>query len=343
LSFVKMVEVWRGPLVESVHAGVAAVANAKGEVIAGWGDVGTLAYPRSALKPVQAIALVESGALDAFGLTARHLAFACASHRGEPHHSELALSWLAGLGVGEEALACGPDRPWDQAAADRAVSAGRPRRRIYHNCSGKHCGLLTVARHRGWPLEAYQRIDHPVQQAYLDALSGLLARDARSLPLGVDGCTLPAAAMPVGQFAVVMARFAAAQADSAPRRSAMRAIHEAMRLHPEYVSGSGQPGVRLTEVTRGRLVMKTGAEGFIAVFAPRQGLGVALKIADGEARARVPALIALLSQTGLLDERERRGLAALAVPPILDSSGAEVGRIRACGFGGARSVAPAPP
>ena len=332
MSFVKMVEVWRGPLVESEHLGVAAVANAAGEIIEGWGDTTMQTYPRSALKPIQAIALVETGAYEARGLTSRHLALACASHRGEPFHTELVTAWLADLGLTQNALACGPEQPADAAAVATAILQGHPTQRIYHNCSGKHCGFLTVARHRGWPVEGYDRLDHPAQQLYLDALSELTGRDARALPFGIDGCALPAAALSVAAMAVTMARFAAARVASPARRAAIFAIHDAMRQHPEYVSGTAQPGVQLAHVTRGRIIMKTGAEGFLMAYVPEQGLGIALKIADGEARARVPALIALLSAVGLLDVAEQRELARLAEPPVLNSAGATVGRICACGF-----------
>ena len=329
---VKMVEVWRGSLVESTHLGVAAVANARGEIVEGWGDIDLVTYPRSALKPVQAIALVETGAFAARGLTQKHLALACASHRGEPFHTGLVTAWLADLGLDQNALACGPDHPADEATAAAAILDGHPTERIYHNCSGKHCGFLTVARHRGWPVEGYDRLEHPAQQLYLDALSELSSSDAHALPFGIDGCALPAAALPVRDMALMMARFAAARVASPARRDAILAIHDAMRLNPAYVSGTDQPGVLLARATRGRIIMKTGAEGFLTAYVPKEGLGIALKIADGEARARVPALIALLSAAGLLDAAEQRELALLAGPPVLNSAGATVGRICACGF-----------
>jgi len=330
MSLVKLVEVWRGSVLESVHFGAAAIANSNGEIIAGWGDPELVTYPRSALKPIQAIPLVESGAAAARNLGPEHVAFACASHRGEPLHRDLAEKWLLELGLEEAALACGPEYPADLPAAFAAARGALSKRRIYNNCSGKHCALLTVARHHGWPVEGYHRLDHSVQQLYLDALSELADCDARKLPFGVDGCSLPAAALSVGAFAKLIARFAGARAASPRRQSAITAIQDAMRSHPAYVSGSAEPGVMVTRVTQGRLIMKTGAEGFISVFAPGQGLGIALKVSDGEARARVPALIALMSAASLIDEQERRALAALAEPPVLDSNGAEVGRIRGC-------------
>jgi L-asparaginase II len=329
-SFVKMVEVRRGGQVESLHCGAAAVANARGEIVAGWGDVDTVIYPRSALKPIQAIALVETGAFEKLGLTQRHLALACASHRGETFHTELVASWLGQLGLGEDALACGPDQPMDPAAAANALLNGHAKRRIYHNCSGKHCGFLSVCRHAGWPVEGYDRLDHPAQQLYLDALSEMGETDARALPFGVDGCTLPAAAMPLKMMAAAMARFAERRAASHGRRAAIAAIHEAMRDHPQYVSGTDQPGVRIAGATHGRVIVKTGAEGFIMAFVPAQGLAIALKIADGEPRGRAPALIALLAATGMIDANEREALAPLAEPPVVDSIGRRVGSLRAC-------------
>jgi L-asparaginase II len=330
VSFVKMAEVWRGEVVESVHFGAAAVANTRGEIVAGWGDVDTVIYPRSALKPIQAIALVETGAFEKLGLSQQHLALACASHYGEPFHVELVASWLAHLDLDQEALACGPDRPMDPASAEAVIRSGEPKQRIYHNCSGKHCGFLSVCRHLGWPVEGYDRLDHPAQQLYLDALSEMGAVDARTLPFGIDGCTLPAAALPLKDMAATMARFADARAASSGRRSAIAAIHDAMRAHPRYVSGTDAPGARIARVTRGRVIVKTGAEGFITAYVPAQGLAIALKIADGEARARAPTLIAVLAATGLITADERDELARLAEPPILDSTGRTVGRLRAC-------------
>ncbi|HEX2825973.1 MAG TPA: asparaginase [Burkholderiales bacterium] len=329
MSFVKMVEVWRGEVVESVHYGAAAVSNARGEIVAGWGDIDTVIYPRSALKPIQAIALVETGAFEKMGLSAQHLALACASHYGEPFHVELVAGWLARLGLDQDALACGPDLPMDAATAHAALRRGASKQRIYHNCSGKHCGFLSVCRHLGWPVDGYDRLDHPAQQLYLDALSEMAAVDARGLTFGIDGCTLPAAAMPLKDMAATMARFADARAASAGRRAAVMAIHDAMRAHPRYASGTDAPGVRIAHVTRGRVIVKTGAEGFITAYVPEQGLALALKIADGEPRARVPALIASLAATGMISGAERDELARLAEPPILDSIGREVGRLRA--------------
>ena len=327
MSYERLAEVWRGATVESVHLGVAAIANERGEIVHGWGDTGLLSYPRSALKPVQALVLVESGAHRAFGLSARHLALACASHRGEAFHTELAADWLARLGLDENALSCGADWPRDERRAEELMRAGGKRSPLYHNCSGKHCGFLSAARHRGWDTRGYHEAAHPAQQAFLEVLSDLLGGKGE-LSLGVDGCTLPAAALSVADAARLMARYAAARSASLVRRAAIRELQAAMQDYPDYVSGRGQANVAIAEATRRRVVVKTGAEGFLAAYLPGEGLGIALKVVDGAARARIVVLLGLLKEVGLLDRREAAALAAWCEVPVNDSTGATVGAIR---------------
>ncbi len=330
MEYAKFAEVWRGPAVESVHFGAAAVANAGGEVIYGWGDTGIVTFPRSSLKPIQAIALVETGAADALGLTPEDLALACASHRGEPIHTSRVAAWLDRLGLAESNLACGPDYPSDKDTAADLIRGGIEPSRIFHNCSGKHCGFLTVARHMGWPIDGYNDPSHPAQQFYFDVFSDLLGGDARALPLGVDGCTLPAPALSIADMARSMARYAAARTSNATRSQAIRRLQEAMRAHPRLVAGTGQPNVRLSEATGGRIIMKGGAEGYVVAFIPEQELGIALKIADGNSRARVVALLAMLRALKLLSDGEAAALADLAEVPVQNSVNVQVGRICAC-------------
>ena len=330
MDYARIAEVWRGPAVESVHLGAAAVANASGEVIYGWGDTGIVTFPRSSLKPIQAIALVETGAADAFGLGPEELALACASHRGEPIHTRRVAAWLDRLGLSEEALACGLAYPSDQDTVKELIQTGIEPSRVFHNCSGKHCGYLTVARHMGWPIEGYRDLSHPTQRLYLDNFSVLLDSDAHALPLGVDGCTLPALALSMADMARSMARYAAAGADSDKRGDAIRRLQDAMRAHPALVAGTGQPNVRLTDATNGRIIMKGGAEGYLVAFIPDQELGIALKVADGNSRARTVALLAVLRALKLLDANEAAALADIAEVPVRNSVGDTVGHICAC-------------
>lgn len=330
MEFAKLAEVWRGPVVESVHFGAAAVANAAGEIVHGWGDPSVVTYPRSSLKPIQSIALVETGAAEKFGLTQRQIALACASHRAEDIHVDLVMEWLAQLDLTEAALACGPDLPRDPARAHAIIRAGGEKARRYHNCSGKHCGFLTVARHMGWPVEGYNESSHPTQTLYLEILSEFLGRDAASLPIGVDGCTLPAPAMSIAVMAAVMARYAAASVASPARKAAIETIQDAMRAYPEYMSGTGEPTALIAQATDGAVIMKTGAEGFLVAIIPGQGLGVALKIADGNSRARVIALLNLLRHLNLLTADAERALHPLFNQTVQDSIGRSVGEICGC-------------
>ena len=337
MIFEKVAEVWRGPVVESMRYGVAAVANASGEILHSWGDPTFITYPRSSLKPIQAVALVETGAHEAYGLDYRHLALACASHSGEPFHADLVSEWLKRLGLSEDALACGPAYPGNDEDLHDLIRAGQGQSSIYHNCSGKHCGFLTVARHMGWAVDGYNDLDHPAQQRYLDVLSELLGRDARALAIGVDHCTLPAPALPVGDMAVAMARFAAARVSSATRKAAILRIHDAARRYPEYLSGTGQPYVQLIRATEGRVIVQGGAEGYLAAFLPEEGMGIALKIADGDShppsanrRSRFAVLLTLLKDLKLLASAAEKNLRPFFEVPITNSVGETVGCIRPC-------------
>ena len=325
----ELAQVWRGEVIESRHLGVAVVANAAGEVIAGWGDPDLVTYPRSSMKPFQALALVETGAADAFALSSRHLALACASHRGEAHHTDLAADWLETIGCAVPDLACGPEYPKHPETQRRMLRAGEEATSLHHNCSGKHTGFLTVCRHCGYGIEDYAAVDHPAQQRFFELLADLGA--PVGMPVGSDGCTLPSPALRLGDAARLGARFAAGQAP-AKRAAAMARLIDAMGRHPEYTSGSEHAMVAVAEATGRRVVFKGGAEAFLLAFLPQDGLAIALKVADGNARARVPALIAILHRLRLIGDAEVAALAAFARPAITNSRAEQVGRIEPAAF-----------
>ena len=328
MSFVEVAEVWRGAHRESVHHGVAAVVDAEGRLVASVGDPDFATYPRSSLKPFQALALVETGAADTFGLSQKHLALACASHRGQPFHLELVQDWLLRIGCTPADLACGAEFPLDVEAQRELIVAGLFPTRAHHNCSGKHTGMLTVCRHCGFGTAGYAQLTHPLQERIFATLGELIGRPPETVETGIDGCALPAAFLTMRELALACARFAAGRDDSPVRAGAMRRLLAAMRDHPDYVSGTDQPTVQLTEATQGRVLMKTGAEGFIAAWLPEAGLGLGLKIADGQARAAVPLLIEVLAALDVLDRQERDALAGLRAPSISNSVGAIVGALR---------------
>jgi L-asparaginase II len=327
---IRLAQVLRAGTVESVHDGAVVVADAHGQIVQAWGDPDLVTYPRSALKPFQAVGLVESGALDAMGLDDRFLALACASHRAEPAQVELATRWLGLLGLDEQSLVCGPDLPRDRDSAEAILRSGGTRRRIFHNCSGKHCGYLTLARHRGWPLDGYERDDHPGQQLFLSLMQDLSGRGpSHRWPTGIDGCGLPAIAMPLAEMARTAARFAARRAQGERRQQAIGRILEAMARHPDLISGAGQPVEQIVRACGGRVVLKGGAEAFLVGFVPERGWGIAMKIADGNSRGRMQAFVEVLRCLGVIDAALAGRLQDELPGSILNSNGLEVGRVEA--------------
>ncbi|WP_198375618.1 asparaginase [Neoroseomonas rubea] len=324
--FVPMAEIRRGGILESLHHGAAVVADAEGRVLQSWGDPAFVTFPRSSLKPFQAIPLVETGAADAAGLTEEHLALACASHNAEDFQVSLVRGWLDRLGLTESALVCGPDLPRSQADQAKVWRGGGDRSRIFHNCSGKHCGFLTLTKHLGAPVAGYADPAHPAQRLYLEAFSELLGEDAARLPRGVDGCGLPAIALPMATMAKAAARWAAAKVATDSRRTAIRRLQSAIGAFPDHLSGRDSATGKIVRATQGRVLLKGGAEGYVVAFVPEQGLGITIKMADGASRAKMGVLAALLGRLGLVDAAD--ALAADAEGPIRDSNGGLVGEVR---------------
>jgi L-asparaginase II len=319
-----LVELTRGDLVESVHRGAIAIADMSGTLKLALGDVTTPTYSRSSLKPMQALPLVESGAAEAFGLSDEEIALACASHSGEPMHTERVAAWLSRIGLSERDLACGAHPSRFEPVAEAMIRGGIKPTRIFNNCSGKHTGFLTVARHWDIGTEGYERVDHPVQAAVAATLRDLT--DAKELPYGIDGCAAPNFATSLTQFATAAARMATPDILPAPRGAAARRIIGAMIQYPELMSGTGRACATLIRACGGQAAVKTGAEGFFGAWIPARGLGIAIKIDDGAGRAAETAMAAVLDRLGLLndDPKAREILRA----PVLNTRGATVGERR---------------
>jgi L-asparaginase II len=328
IGIVELARVWRGQVLESVHHGVIAVAGTGGGLRNAWGNPRWVTTPRSSLKPFQAIALVESGAADAFGLTDEHIALACASHHAQPFQVGLLGDWLGRLGLTEDALVCGPAVPRAQEDITSAYAHGGPRR-IFNNCSGKHCGFLSVAKHMGGGLD-YASPDHPAQRLFRDILSEFTGMDANRLPYGGDGCGLPALGLPISAMARAAARFGVGQAVSEKRRAAVRRVLHAMVSHPDHLAAKDSPTARLIRYTNGNVLLKGGAEGYLLACVRDRGLGIAIKIADGDAsgRGKMGVLARILGRVGALARDEAELLIAAVEPPILDSNGKEIGRVQ---------------
>jgi L-asparaginase II len=319
------VEVTRGTLVESRHIVHVAVAHADRGLVKSSGDAGLTTFVRSAIKMFQALPLVEDGVVDRYGLTSEELALCTASHNAEPFHVDAARRILAKAGVTEDALACGPHPPMLAAAADALRASGIVPSRIHNNCSGKHAGMLALAKAHGWPTGGYHLSAHPVQHRVAHTLSHWTGIRADRMTTAVDGCGLPTFALPLDAVALACARLAAAAADGAP---ASRVV-AAMTDHPEYVAGTNRMCTALMTATRGRIFAKTGAEGYYCAGAPAARLGIALKIDDGAKRASEPALLAALAACELLPPAEMQALREYARPSLMNTRGEVVGEIRA--------------
>ncbi len=261
-----------------------------------WGDVTTPILPRSSIKMIQALPLIESGAAEAFGLNDEQLALACASHQGAPLHTDKVAAWLSGMGLGEDALLCGPQPPRDPALRKAGAAASR----IMNNCSGKHAGFLALSKHLNAPLDSYLDPAAPVQSAVGRAFAEMTGCDF-PLVYGIDGCSAPNFAANLLGVAAAMARFADPQALGQARASAAIQLREAMRSHPLLISGEGRACAALIEATEGRAVVKTGADGVYTGIIAAAQTGFCLKIDDGNTAAAEALCAGLLIHLGVLD------------------------------------------
>ena len=322
------VEVTRGSMVESRHRAAVAVVDAAGTVVRAWGDIARPVYGRSAIKPFQALPLIESGAADRFGVSVPEIALACASHSGEPRHVAAVAAWLARIGLTPDDLECGSHLPIADGAMREFICSGAPLTALYNNCSGKHTGFLATAVHLGEPPRGYIRYEHPVQQRILGVLEQICGLDLGGSPRGVDGCGIPVIGIPLGNIALGMARLADPGDLPPSRAAAARRITAAMAAEPFMVAGTGRFCTVVMQALGGKAVIKTGAEGVYCAALPDQGLGVALKVDDGAGRAAEVAMGAILVHLGVLDEDVRRQLADTLTPPVPNRAGLETGRIR---------------
>jgi L-asparaginase II len=321
-----LIELTRGDRVESFHRGAIAVVDASGKTVLALGDIETPMYPRSSLKPIQALPLVESGAADAFGLGTEELALACASHSGEPMHTDRVTAWLAKIGCGESDLACGAHPSRFEPVAEAMIRKGEKPTRIFNNCSGKHTGFLSVACHWDIATKGYELHDHPVQRAIAEAL-GEMSGIGPDMPWGVDGCAAPNFALPVKAFALALAKMADTSSLKPERAKAAKRLVAAMMAHPELVSGTGRTCAVVMRACKGRAAVKAGAEGYFAGIVPERGLGIAIKFDDGAGRSADTAIAAILAKLGVMDESDPAA-AKLLRAPILNTVGKEVGERR---------------
>jgi L-asparaginase II len=330
-GYVPLAEVRRAGVTESVHFGAVAVTNARGNILYAAGDPRKLTFARSALKPFQAAPFFAADGVRRLGLTLDQAAVMCASHSGETRHAQAAASILGKADALPALLRCGCHVPFKFSWFDQLPPAGETWSELHHNCSGKHAGFLAAARLQGAALDDYINPLHPVQIASRKALASCVGLNADDLIAGTDGCSAPTYALPLHSLAQGFARLALGKdvPDEASHeyKHGLDIAFNAMTTHPEMVSGEGRNDLAYTLAGGGDWVCKIGAEGVQAIGIRSLGLGIAIKVADGNMRGLHPATVAVLEQLGLMNTERRAALASWANPALKSAAGLSVGDI----------------
>ena len=330
-----LVEALRGGATESSHRGALAVLDADGAVVAALGDIDRPIFPRSAVKVLQALPLVASGAADRLRLGAAELALACASHGGEPVHAETAAAMLAKAGLDASALECGTHWPYLDTAARALAAQGQVPNALHNNCSGKHAGFVCMAcalhddaSGRRDFLRGYVRPEHPVMREVTAAMQGATGFDLATAPRGTDGCSIPTFAIPLRHLAHAFARVGTGIGLRPEHADAARRLRAAVAEVPFNVAGTGRFDTRVMERLGARVFCKVGAEGVYCAALPERGLGVAIKIDDGNtARAAEVAMAAVIEAFVALDDAEAGFMRSLSEVRVENWNRIEVGRL----------------
>lgn len=325
-----LANVIRGETVESVHTGHLGVIDGNGQMLASLGDPATVTYYRSASKALQFIPCVTSGAADAFGYTEEDVALACASHSGEPRHLKIAGQMLVKAGLSVEDLKCGTHAPFNEDENKRLLAAGYSPTPLHNNCSGKHAAMLAFAKHIDAPLGDYDSPDNRIQKRILRCVADFAEVPEADIAIGIDGCAAPNFAVPVAAMAKSFINLISPAKFPEPTQQACSRIVAAMIAHPELIGGSTRLDTMLMQAAPGRIISKVGADGvWLCGVLPCDkyptGLGIALKVADGDDhRARPAVSVEILRRLGILSNED---LADLSPMPIKNRRGDRVGRV----------------
>jgi L-asparaginase II len=326
-----VVEATRGDRIESAHRGAGAVVDADGRIVMAFGDAEQAVYPRSAVKALQALPLIESGAADRFGLSDKEIALACASHSGSDDHVATARAMLAKAGRDERALECGVHWPLGEGEARALARSGRTPSALHNNCSGKHAGFVCLSCAMGVDPKHYIAPDHLVQREVTSAIaattSAFLSEEARA----VDGCAIPTYAVPLVALGRGFARFGTGEGLSPARSRAAARIRAAVAAHPLTVAGKGRFDTEVMSLLGANAFTKSGAEGVFCAALPEAGLGLAVKADDGAGRAAQVMIAALIRRFAGFDDDKAARLQPFVSPRLMNWNGAEVGRLRPAG------------
>jgi L-asparaginase II len=326
-----LVEVTRGASVESRHRGTVCVMDGDGGTVLSLGDINRPVFPRSAVKALQVLPLIESGAADRLSLSAAEIALCVASHSGEEAHAEGAAAMLKKAGRDAGCLECGTHWPMNEMAARSLAARGLKPSALNNNCSGKHAGFVCLACDMGVDPAGYVEAGHAVQQAVRGAMEDMTGAAHTDDVRGTDGCSIPTYAIPLHALARGFARFASGAGLGPERRKAIERIRMSVAAHPFMVAGTGRFDTKLMEIMGARVFTKTGAEGVYCAALPELGLGIALKCDDGAGRAAEVVMAALVARFLPLSQDETDRLAPLREAVMHNWNGIEVGRLRAAG------------
>lgn len=324
-----LVEQTRGNWVENRHRGAFVISDASGRVIASAGDISRPVFPRSAIKSMQALAMVSSDSIGKFALIDEELALACASHHGEDVHTTGVTSFLSHVGLSPSDLECGAHQPSNAAAREALRTRGESPTALHNNCSGKHSGMLSVARALGVPTAHYVDRDHPVQMKVRAAVEAVLGESLTEDRCGIDGCSIPTWAAPLSAFARGFAKMSTGQGISPELGAAAHRIFDAATSHPLLVAGTGHLDTVVMKAFAGRVMQKGGAEGVQCGAIRSKGLGYALKIDDGNMLASQVLVANLLLKYADPNDEQRAILESFATQTIKNVRGRDVGEIRA--------------
>lgn len=328
----KPIRVFRGEYVESTHDIHVAVVSFTGELLAYYGDANRQTFARSSMKPLQAIPIIESGAMEEYSFTERELSLFCASHSGEPIHREGVSDVLKKLNLEEEHLQCGTHIPRDLDSYNALIKAGKTLSPFYSNCSGKHSGMLAGCRKQGFELDSYRDESHPYQQQIIDIIANISDFPREKIKLSVDGCGVPVHRLPLYNIALAYSRLAVPEQwkdGSELRKNTLQRIGAAMATYPEMVAGTKRFDTDLMKAFEGRIVCKGGAEG-VHCFADKEtGIGVALKVEDGNARGTSVAAMEILKQLNIGTPDIWEQLEEYHQAPVLNARKEKIGAIRA--------------
>jgi L-asparaginase II len=322
MNIVKMVEVTRSDFTESIHHGVAVLINSNGEILQEWGNSNALIYPRSALKPIQSLNLYKDGVAKALGLSDNLIALTTASHHAENIHQKMINNWLKKINLKEKHLSCGPSWPWNIKDQFKAHSKYKVKRKIFHNCSGKHCGHLAVSKYKNLPIKNYQNKDHPIQKDLIKLIEDLSKYKIKSI--GVDGCTLPNPLIPLKKFAFAVAQLADYKKLNEYSTIAKRIFDSCVKF-PEITGGSKSINSILTKLSKGKIFVKNGAEGVFVAIIPEQKSALAVKIIDGASRAAEVAIAGLLSELKIINNEKINKIKKI---PIKNSANQIIGSMK---------------